>query len=330
MNCKYYLLLFALLQAAAAMAQKNGFRDFIQVYPVGEDADINFRTSYVKYEKNVLFEANPIVRYSFSNNILQGLGDGKPHVRAYYVSFTPQVRMYTENSLPVKTPSYRILLGTQQVFRLGDNLFTISLESGHYSNGQAGSAFSEQYNDGSPQSDSIYRLITPNTNLSAILNRKSGNFSTNLTELVFNYRINKLDDVTPNRIHSLKLGALFYHDRFLQLFNFGGFSDADIKIYGRVRLLGGYEYSMVSPKGVRHCFFENAEWIFGAHNWVNPFRSETGYRIYPFHNMRTLGFVAKFIHGHDNYNFRFVDSGTQGSIGFTWSNFPPFPIKNLE
>jgi len=329
MQYRYYLLSGLLLFAGRAAAQKQTLKDFIQVYPVGDDADINVRTSYVKYEK-VLFEANPVVRYSFANNILQGLGEDKCHVRAYYAAFTPQVRMYTDNSLPVKTPSYRILLGTQQVFRFGNNLFTVALESGHYSNGQAGSAFSEQFDDGSPQSDSIYKLITPNTDLSAILNRKSGNFSTNLTLLQFNYRINKLDDVTPNRIHSLTLGAVFYHDRFLQLFDFGGFSDADIKIYGRVRLQGGYEYTMVSPKGLRHSFFESVEWIFGAHNWVNPFRTETGYRIYPFPKMRAFGFVAKFIHGHDNYNFRFVDAGTPGSIGLTWSSFPPFPIKNMD
>ncbi|HEU4552455.1 MAG TPA: hypothetical protein VFS25_06465, partial [Chitinophaga sp.] len=137
MQLRYYWLLVLLLNAGMAAAQKNepkgSLKDFIQVYPVGDDADINVRTSYVKYEK-VLFEANPIVRYSFANNIMQGLGEDKHHVRAYYAAFTPQVRMYTDNSLPVKTPSYRILLGTQQVFRFGNNLFTIALESGHYSN----------------------------------------------------------------------------------------------------------------------------------------------------------------------------------------------------
>ena len=326
----HFLLLTALIVSTlTTVGQKQEFVDFIQVYPVGEDPDINYKTSYIKSE-TILFEANPIVRYSFTNNIMKGLGNNKTHVRAYYISFTPQIRMYTDNSLPVKMPSYRVLLGSQHVFRYKDNLLSISLESGHYSNGQSGSAFSELYDDGSPQSDSIYKLITPQTDLSALLNRKSGNFSTNLTELILNYRLNKLDeDYTPRRIHSFKLGAVLYHDRFLHLFNFGGYSDADILIYGRVRWQLGYEYTQVKASGLRYTAFQNIELITGPHQSVNPFRGETGGRIYPFLKMRAFGFFAKYIYGHDNYNYRFVDAGSQFIIGMTWSFFPPFPIKNL-
>jgi hypothetical protein len=107
--------------------------------------------------------------------------------------------MFNDASMPVKTPSYKIGIGYQHLFSLnkanefGDlgsrNLqyIAIAFETGHFSNGQSGAAFDENLIDGTPAADSLYQHIDDNTNLAAILNRKSGNFSTNYTELMVKY-----------------------------------------------------------------------------------------------------------------------------------------------
>lgn len=327
--------IISLLMICSCTVAQKSFNDYVQLYPIGESPNISFRTSIVKQE-TILFDANPIVRYSFSNNFRKGLLNDSPHTRAYYISFRPQLRMYTDNSFPVKMPSYRILLGTQHLFRLRppagkpkvEPFLGFSIESGHYSNGQDRCAFSENYEDGSKQCDSIYGLITPNTDLSKVLNRKSGNFSTNLTEIILNYQRHLLDDNNMTRkMQSVKLGIVFYHDRFLFVGNFGGYSDEDIKLYGRIRYLLGYSYSSIVKKGMRITAEENIELISGAHPSVNPFRSETNFTLFPFKNTRALGFFVCYVYGHDNYNFRFVDSGHQLAIGLTWSQFPSVTMR---
>jgi len=324
----FTILSIALLQATSTDAQHN-FNGFSQYYPIGEGPNINLRTSYVKSE-TILFEANPTVRYSFYNDMQKKLGENRNHAHAYYIAARPQLRMYTDSSLPVKMPAYRVLLSTQQLWRVKDhNLFSFSIESGHYSNGQSGCAFNELYTDGSRECDSVYSLITDDTDLSAILNRRNGNFSTNMTELLFNYRINRLDDDDmPDRVHSITFGATLFHDRFLGIFDFGGYSDADIKIYGRFRFHAGYEYERVLNNGMRLSVSENMELISKPHKSVNPFRSVTTVTWFPKKLVKEFGVYMSYVFGHDNYNFRFVDSGHQGVIGITWSGFPPFALTN--
>ncbi len=324
-----------LLFCTTLFAQSENFGGFKQVYPIADDPSIGFMSSYIKSEP-ILFEANPIVRFSIYNNIVKKLNDGKNRAQAYYIAAKPQWRMYTENSLPVKMPSFKVLIGTQQVFRCHDsNLLILSLESGHYSNGQSGCAFSEKYDDASPQCDSIYATINDKTNLTAILNRKNGNFSTDITEIYGNYRFNKLDaNYIPCRTHSILAGLTIYHDNFLGLLPFGGYSDADIKIYGRLRFHVGYEYIHTLKKkclflkdGARYSLLEKCEIIQGAHPSVNPFRSVTTASLFPFSGSKEFGFFASFITGHDNYNYRFVDSGVMGVVGISFISFPPFTIK---
>ena len=122
---------------------------------------MRYMSSYVKWE-TILFEANPIANFSLYNNFEKGLMNGKNHLQAWYFSFKPQLRMYTENSLPVKTPSYRIFPATQHMFRLQppndsvQRFWGFAFESGHYSNGQSGCAFSEMYEDGTKESNRNY------------------------------------------------------------------------------------------------------------------------------------------------------------------------------
>lgn len=319
---------------------RGSIQNFISFYPVNTDPSVGWKSSMNDKEK-ILFEANPEVRISIYNNIVAGMDDLRRHTYAYYIHFRPQLRMYQENSYPVKTSSTPILFGLQHAWLLNryDNkglipdkrsLISFSFETGHYSNGQKFGAFTDKYEDGSPESEAIYNTITDKSNLSDMLNRTSGNFSTNLTELKFNYRANRLDaNEVPLRTHSITLGGTLYHNLLLYVFDVGGYSANDIKIYGKVRLHASYEYInyLKIGKGWRFSLMENIERIFNAHPFVEPYRFETSFRLYPFPRTADLGFSVSHVWGHDNYNYRFVDSGHQFGIGLTFSMFPPIALK---
>lgn len=342
-SMKQLLFLFVFSICNTVFAQRS-ISDFTQFYPIGEEPSLRYLTSYTEQEK-ILFEANTIVRYSIYNDFIRGLSKELKHTQAWYVSFRPQIRTFNENSFPVKTPSYRIYLGTQHLFRLNgksssrnpQDFLGLSFETGHYSNGQIGCAFSGKFEDGSPACDSICSNLSSSDDLSTMLNRRTGNFSTNLSELIINYRRYSIDNKTePYRMHSFSLGYILYHKRFLGIGSFGGFSDFDIKIYGRHRLLFSYEFMKVFKKGegARISIRENMEIIVDAMQQVNPLRSETTLTIYPFINIRrfiikpsAIGFFISYIYGHDNYNYRFLDSGHQASVGISWSLFPPFGMQ---
>lgn len=328
---RYILFILSLLISFSSCKILDDHKSY---YPVGDDPNIGWKSTMGKAKpyEHILFEANPIVRYSVFNDVYKLKNeDNNDYVKAYYISYRPQLRMYTQKSLPVKTPSYRILLGSQQVFRIDKlNLLAISLESGHYSNGQDGGAFTDKYPDESPESDAIYKTITSQTDLSTMLNRKSGNFSTDLTEMIVNFRLNKPDRNDMARLtHSFKLGGTLYHNRFLGIGNFGGYSDNDIRIYGKVRVNGGYELSW-KQNWLRYSFAINGERIFNAHPSVNPWRTEIIFTVYPFKPTPDLGVFTTFVNGHDNYNYRFVDSGNQFGLGISWNLFPPIKLKGLQ
>lgn len=327
-------ILFTLILVSTcinALAQNHG-----QHFPIGENPNIRYIFSSHTTQEIILFEANPTVRYSIYNDFENGFGSSNRHTQAWYVAARPQLRMYRGKSKPVKTPSYRVNLGTQHMFKLLKNdpkqkhYVGFSLEHGHYSNGQAGCAFSTDFEDASPECDIIYSTINSSTDLSEILNRKSGNFSTNQTELILNYRIYNLDNkFYPRKLHSFNLGYNLYHKRILGVFDFGRYSDNDIKIYGRHRYLLGYEYMIAfKEEGVsRLSFKQNFEIIQGGHNDINPIRSESKFTCYPFPISKAIGFFVSYIYGHDNYNFRFVDSGHQIALGVTWDQFPPIKLN---
>lgn len=317
---------------------------FNAVYPIGDSPNIGYKTSVVPSIENILFEANPILRMPIFNNIQKKLMSGNQFNSGstLYLGFRPQIRMYTDNSRPVKTPSYKIsILGYQKLIRLPetnfakDHLFAFSIESGHYSNGQSKCAFDPNIDDGSPACDSIYGLITSNTNLTDILNRESGNFSTNYTELFVNYRLIKsLDEnYKPTSGISLKLGWIRYHDRLLFVADIGGYSDNDIKIYGKNRYILGLEYFNTFSENTwfrqklgfdRISANSNFEYISTPHPFVNPLRFELTATVY-FQN--NISIFISGIFGHDNYNYRFVDSGAQIFTGITFDIFPPIEIK---
>lgn len=323
---KFYTLLLAwLFVSHLSMAQ------FSAVYPIGDSPTISWRSGMTNKE-TILFEAQPIVRYSFHNRIKESLDNPEiQNASAYYLSFRPQLRMYTDNSVPVKMPSYRVFLGYQYFKKLSENnQLAISFETGHYSNGQSGCTYDTLFADASDACNAVYEtILNSGADLSEHLNRSNGEFSTDLTELIVNYRINNIGlDNKPKDIHSFQAGFTYYHKYFFGILPFGGFSDNDIKIYGRLRTKASYEY--IFPLNWEHkgwlgkylnriSLKQTFEYIHGGHKQVKSIRSETTASIFLRNN---FGFFVSFVHGHDNYNIRFLDSGNEFAAGFTWSIFP--------
>lgn len=339
------LFSFFILSALFCCGQddsQNNVRDvFKQLYPIGDNPNIGYKTSMVPKKETILFEANPILRMSLYNNMYDSIVGRKSQATALYLGFRPQLRMYSDRSKPVKMPSYRIsILGFQKLFRLkmegeSQSFFAFSLESGHYSNGQSRCAYNSDIDDGTVSCDSVFATLTPTSNLSDLLNRSSGNFSTNYTEIIANYQLICETDnyYVPKTRMSVKLGYTRYHDLLLGLADIGGYSADDIKIYGKNRIQAGAEFVHAIPK--RNCLKKclkidryslstAIEYISKPHPWVNPMRFEATGTVYWSNN---LGFFISFITGHDNYNYRFVDSGSQIFTGITFDVFPPIPFN---
>lgn len=296
-----------------------------QLYPIRDNPTVGYRSSYRK-EETIIVDVHPVLALSFYNDFKQKLKDGKLFSQGYSINFRPQFRLYSEISTPVKMPSYNITLSVQNLFRISQkHLVSYALESGHYSNGQSGSALTCQGEDQSAVSDSMWATITPETNLSEVINRKNGDFSTNLTELIVNYRfIPKFDKYDmPKQVHSFSTGFVFYHNRLLGMINVGGYSDEAIKIYGKWRFLFSYEYNYNLKSGCRFHISESLKIIADAHPSVNPVRSVLQATFFL---PQSLGIFVSYIYGHDDYNLRFVDSGHQIGVGLTWDIFPPIEI----
>jgi hypothetical protein len=307
--------------------RSNAFNDF---YPIAVRPSFGY-LSNMNSQEDILFDAKPVVYYSIINTILENMQayDDKAG-NAFYITFQPHIRMYAENSKPVKTPSYRILFGWQHMIKTkSNNFFTWAIESGHYSNGQSGCAFLSGEEDESMVCTAFHAMIDDNSNLSQLLNRTNGNFSTNTTKVSFNFRFNELNKKDePYKIHSFTASYELYHNLFVGLFDFGGYTDFDINIYGRNRFGLGYEYVHQWKPKLRYSLEQKFEIIQGAHPFVEPLRSETTFTIYPFN--RDIGIFATYVYGHDNYNYRFVDSGNQIGFGISWDWFQPFQISRAK
>ncbi|WP_103070542.1 hypothetical protein [Aquimarina sediminis] len=309
---------------------KTTYSDFKEYYPIHVKPSISYLSNTSEFE-DILFDAKPIVYYSFYNN-MRHIMQNSDHKLSYaaYALFQPHIRMFSENSLPVKTPSYRLLFGFQGLVKTqNNNFFAWALESGHYSNGQSGCAFGAGLEDESEECRQIHLTINDQSNLSALLNRTNGNFSTNITKLSANFRLNNLNkEDKPYKVHSFSVSWELYHNLMFGFIDKGGYSDFDIDIYGRNRFGFEYEFIHTYTQKIRYSLGVKTEIIQGAHPFVEPFRGELNFTWYPFN--RDIGVFAAFITGHDNYNYRLVDSGNQFSVGITWDWFTPFEIKRAE
>lgn len=301
---------------------KLNYNIFTSFYPIHESPTVGWR-SKLKQDAAIVFDFHPVLTTSFYNNFKRKIEEEKLFGMGYYFSFRPHFRMYAKNSTPVQMPSYRIFLGLQHMYRLhNEHLVSYAIESGHYSNGQSGCAIGEGFDDQSTACDSLYTLITDDSNLSEMINRTNGDFSTNLSQFTINYRY--LPDQLKTRnfrmIHSANFGVVYYHNNFLGLVDAGGHSANAIEMYGRWRFLLSYQYTHQWNSGYRFTVAEDIEIIEGAHPYVNPIRAVTTASFFLPGN---LGIYISYSYGHDDYNLRFVDSGHQFGVGLVWDMFPP-------
>ncbi|SCY03882.1 hypothetical protein SAMN05192588_0845 [Nonlabens sp. Hel1_33_55] len=322
---KYTIIVLMILgfYAAAQDQSTSGFKEY---YPISVRPELSAGLGNNPYEQ-ILLEAKPTVYYGIYNDLRSALNkDTITSGDAIYLTFQPEFRIYNEESKPVKTPSYKLLIGWQKIIKTdSDNFLTAAIESGHYSNGQSRSAFSTEFEDDSEESRALYDEFTDDTNLAALLNRQTGNFSTNLTRFSINYRLNKFDSQNvPEKIHSMTATYQLYHNKFLGVADFGGYNPEDIEIYGRHRIELGYEYTGYY-KDIRYVISEQALLHLGSHPSSVPYRSETRFMIYPFSN--DFGFMTQLSIGRDDYNYRFLEDFTRFSVGITWDWFTPFVIK---
>lgn len=319
------------------------FEKYSHIYPITEDANVRWLSNYSPYE-TIQVEANPIVKFSFYNNFVKRFADTtKLHSMAQYIDFRPQFRLYNENSKPIKTPCYRIFLGTQHFFRLkpikenSTHFLGFAVQSGHYSNGQSRCAFAEDENDSGSICNSVYDSISNETDLSALLNRRNGNFSVNLSEFTVQYRFHNMDlNGYAKRSHSVSLGYVIYHKGIFGIADFDLVSDADLDIIGQHRLKFEYDFAHTfklvkkSTVAQRIRFQQKVESTFGAHPHITPVRSESIISFYPASVVSALGISFSYIYGFDNYNFRMVDSGHQFAVGLTWDLNPPTRLTNVN
>jgi hypothetical protein len=216
------------------------YKAFSQIFPIRDNPTVGYRTSYNGKEK-ILFDVHPVLSLTLFNNFREELRkEGRRFSHGYSIIFRPHFRLYNDESTPVKMPSYRIMFGLQHLYKINQNhLVSYSFESGHYSNGQSGSAIIGGGVDGSPQSDSMWLTINKNSNMSELINRQNGDFSTNLTEILVNYRyIPLMDEYSkPKQIHSFTTGFQYYHNRLFGMIDVGGFTPFSISLYGRWRYL---------------------------------------------------------------------------------------------
>jgi hypothetical protein len=324
---KFRLVLVILLYATNNFSQ-------VEYYPVGEDASVNFNfTNKFAIDKAILFEAKPVVRYSIYNNIRERLlVDSIRKASTVYAIFSPHLRMYNENSAPVRMPSYKIALGFQYVWKLkphvkeNHNMITFSIENGHYSNGQSGCAFSNDFSDNTLPCNTIYQTIinNQNINLTELLNRENGHFQTNFTTLFLNHRFNTK---SKNSI-SYSFGYSLYHKNMFLFFDLGGYCDNDIQIYGKHRFYLDAEYSFKICKSAYGVLEQKLAFINGAHQSITNYRSHTSFSVYPFKITRNFGFKLGYINGFDDYNVRFVDNVDQLTLGVVFSPFGIFSFDN--
>lgn len=200
---------------------------------------------------------------------------------------TPQIiiRMYQEESFPVRTPSYMPQLTLYYFLKKRPNLQTLSLYGriGHHSNGQEEAFYLE---DGT-------------------INLESGSFSTNYLELGFirtniNSYLNAYQFFkTSLEFHPKKMVDKPLHGRYSRFRWNNAFS---------VFRLPADEASNTTKRPVLSLKGETT-WMFGDYDNLSTFSPERlnfGLTFYYHPNfLEEIGFFVRYYHGSDYYNIHF-------------------------
>ena len=295
--------------------EQNPFNGYL---PIRESPELNYSSPMIDREP-LIFEAEPILYFNLYNSypFYDTLFDAKK-AEAFYLYFNSHFRMFQGRSKPVRMPSYKFFVGWQHSFDLGKGSFSLALETGHYSNGQAGCAWADTAVDGTLSCRRLAQNLGDNENLAKRLNRVNGNFSTNLSKIRLQYVEPKLRE-EQRFIQRFDLDYTYNHEALFLVFEYEGSADNDNRVIGRHNIQAAYEYIRYTDQNFRYSIRQSAKRIFRAHNSIEPWRFQTTLSIFP--KEWITAFFVSYIYGHDNYNIRIVDSGHQFSVGIRWDLF---------
>ena len=239
-------------------------------------------------------------------------------------SFLPEIRMNTDRSNPVRTPSYRIR-ATHQVLWMrrnkSDNLkYTVQgfklTAFGHYSNGQSGCRLRGFAYAADANGDSV--CVVANASIAARreVNIDNGDFSTSYFALAFDRRTGRIIDVTGPMRSSREWGAEYQvHPLGLKP---GGTDRDQASAYGTHEVVG--RYAQETRHAVDHRLADVFRWSvlgvlrFGPETKPLP-RVETEVS-YIFDQLATFGLFVRHHAGFDYYNIRYFDKRPFFSVGF--------------
>ena len=312
---KLSILLLAVLCCFQLVGQnRNPFKSYL---PIMDNTSFSWRSPMNKNEA-LVFDAQPTLYYQFFNTYLN---QEKRNKHAIYAIFKTHIRMFQGESFPIKTPSYKGFFGYQHSFKWGNNHFNLALETGHYSNGQSGCAWAENIKDGTDECKVARAAISDQDDLAKLLNRSSGNFATNLTRFSIQYVIPKIKESATKDLelaHRFTLGYSKNHKAFAFPFNFSS-GKGDIQIIGNQTISLSSESFFSLNENFDLSIKNKLDYIDDVHPSINPWRYNFTVNFFP--KEWVTAFFMAFTSGHDNYNYRIVDSGNQFSVGVRWDLF---------
>lgn len=289
------------------------------------------KTGSRDHRQAIVFAAEYALHLPFVNTLRPVVARRGAFAYAVTAFFRGELRMFADNSKPVRMPSYKPGLALQAFWHVPPTrarplawLSGMRLEGYHYSNGQDRCTWDERLPDESDLDANppgacgqLFRSLRAPR---AQLNRRSGEFSTNRILLGLD---TKLYGVGPRdyATWSARLGTNLDVNRpnF-----FGGIADVMKRIYG----WGSFDLH-VDAEAYLH-----PNWLLGARaafayaiadSRLVPSASgllELTVMPYPARTGR-VGLFVRYYGGRDFYNAFFVDAIQTFAIGATWNDQPP-------
>ena len=251
-----------------------------------------------------------------------------------YATVLVRLRMFDEDSSPVRAPSY-MPKGTLQVVGFKSHADPTAPEStryrnssmsmiaftlptiGHHSNGQNGCAF-----EGYESANGVCKPDSEVASLERSVNKRNGSFSTNYVRLGIQYRWMRLDD-EDQRV-DYRFGGGIDFERHLGIDP----SDTLMSNYGKTRV-------RMSLNGAWRDvgYFGRIEARYGLGVIRDPNvgkRHRLELFLHPY-NWGGAGIYARYYHGQDYYNISFTESISRFDVGvaFNDAKFLDFGIPQL-
>jgi len=278
---KYLIIILVIASFISAFGQNE--IDSLPRIALTTIAQVNQGNSYITFPADIgnietlWFEANLIPNFYIrqsKNSRLMGV-------------LTPQIiiRMYQEESYPVRTPSYMPQITVYYQLRDLEKAKSLNLfgRFGHHSNGQEGSFYLEDNS----------------------LNLKSGSFATNFLEL----------GLIVTNINSRFNAYQFFKTSF-EIHSEGFIQEELVGIYSRYRWHSAFSIFKLSskneandPKKPAFSLKGEMTWMFGDYNnldAISPDRINLKLTFY-YHPkfLEDIGFFVQYYHGSDYYNMYF-------------------------